>query len=796
MRFSFKVALLSSAAFVCSMHAYAQVGPINNPTINGTVSGSPTFSGAVTFAGPGNGLVVASGTNAFFNGQLTVGNAGTINLLNTSTALTSSGIIKVTGDGFQTTGYYYANSNYTYVNGISLTAGNANQPVVQMSPKLAGSINTGTGSPFYYTVNDSVASPGQQFGTIFRFEDNLQDGYDGIRQGMTIAIKKQVTSVSGGQLIVPFSVYAQADAGEGGTSSVPAGGVTGMNVDTRCNGAWFNNCTLFDGDIRALQPVTAKIHYYAHYGVNDAFHGTLIDGAINIDRAVSIVPGTGGAINGILFGGNTSGAVWPFDENNNNTSMIAGLVHTSGTVSGTYALSYNVGHGFYVPMVNFTTDAINTGGFVVDPVGQTRIGPLAITYNTTSATIGIGAYVQSTAATIVAGGTGYHVGDVVFAPNWGAYTVSALGGSASIATMTLLHPGWGATCLSGTQPLIGGTGISATATITCASAPNTINIGSTGQTVNIPGTLTMASRRDVQTFTASGTWSRPAFCATSSCKTTVRLFGPGSGGGGGAMEPAGTAASGGAAAGGGACFDKTWTTSFLSASVTVTIGTGGSGGIGATVNGNGGDGGAASGASTFGTYLTAWQGGLGAGGQNAGNSGGGASGGISGAGAVGVAGTGGAALPVTGTYPGGGGGQPTAPSVVAGNAGGSGASQTAQANGIVAPCVGGSGSGGSITASSTAVPGGNGGAAIGVAGPGGGGLGLVGSNAAGDGAMFPSVSGAGGGGGKQAGVGGAGGGAAAGAYGCGGAGGGSGTTGGGTGGVGCNGYAVVVTEAL
>ena len=93
---------------------------------------------------------------------------------------------------------------------------------------------------------------------------------------------------------------------------------------------------------------------------------------------------------------------------------------------------------------------------------------------------------------------------------------------------------------------------------------------------------------DIQTFTASGTWTKPAGITT----VKVIMYGAGGGGGGGARGASGANRTGGGGGGGGAYMEKVFPASIFTGNQTVTIGVGGAGGIAATSDStSGGDGG-------------------------------------------------------------------------------------------------------------------------------------------------------------------------------------------------------------
>lgn len=286
----------------------------------------------------------------------------------------------------------------------------------------------------------------------------------------------------------------------------------------------------------------------------------------------------------------------------------------------------------------------------------------------------------------------------------------------------------------------------------------------------VPLPATFAGSSDVQTFSASGTWTKPS---GSPKFTDIECWGGGAGGGSGAQVTLGTAVSGGAGGGGGQYGHAVVSTASMGASETVTLGSGGTAGS-ATSGNAGGNAGGNGGNTSFGLWVTAWGGFNGTAAAASANSTGGAGGTMGSGSGVGASGGAGG----TGNLGGGAGGGDTAGSA------GSAAGNSVQGS----P---GGGSGGGISAS-TAQIGGAGAIAVGTpAAPSGGALGTAGTAATSLTGAYFTCNGPSGGGANASGNGGAGG---AGCRGSGGAGGGAGAGHpSGAGGVGGTGYCKATT---
>lgn len=189
------------------------------------------------------------------------------------------------------------------------------------------------------------------------------------------------------------------------------------------------------------------------------------------------------------------------------------------------------------------------------------------------------------------------------------------------------------------------------------------------------GTIRTATRNtDIQSFTASGVWTKPAGAVA----VDVICIAGGGGGGSGRRGAAGTVRCGGGGGGGGAMSFGKFAAADLAATETVTVGAGGAGGAAVTSDDTNGNAGGVGNDSRFGTavLVRAQAPTGGAGGTNA---------------------TGAAGAPGTGTYTAGAGGAAS----VTGAAGAVGANSSGASSG--------GGAGGGITAADASSAGGNGG---------------------------------------------------------------------------------------
>lgn len=126
-----------------------------------------------------------------------------------------------------------------------------------------------------------------------------------------------------------------------------------------------------------------------------------------------------------------------------------------------------------------------------------------------------------------------------------------------------------------------------------------------------------ASTIDIQTFTSSGTWTKPV-----GVKYVLVACLGGGGGGGSGRKGASLSTRCGGGGGAGSCLTVGQFSATLLGNETVTVGAGGAGGAGQTTDSTNGNSGSSGGTSSFGSFLKGVGGNLGAGGTGVGGNGG------------------------------------------------------------------------------------------------------------------------------------------------------------------------------
>jgi hypothetical protein len=503
---------------------------------------------------------------------------------------------------------------------------------------------------------------------------------------------------------------------------------------------WDNRIVRYiDGEWRSYLPGAGSGEGWLTY-VQDEELLYVFDGSAWVAAAGGGGGGTPATTTDVLGGTDTSKAVTP--------DALAALWEKGSNVASAATISLGEGGYFHITGTTTITDI----DFATPKDGRTAIlifdGALTLTHNATTLILPGGANITTAA------------GDI-------AFVVQDSGDNVKVAAYLRAS----------------GKAIVAPAFSEVTSKPTTLS----GY-----GITDAAKVADIQEFTSSGTWTKPANAKW----VEVLVIGGGGGGGGGARTASGTASSGGGAGGGASGHFWSGLPSLLGATETVTVSAGGSSGPGATLDGNAGSDGGGGGNTTFGSIVTGYGGGGGAGGEPSANSGGGGGAGNAGAGGNATGSSAGGAGSNTGAAGGGGSAGVSNTNYVGGSGGGGTANGAAGQNSGRAAFfgAGGGGGGGGISAAPGAF---SGGSSLDVGGGNGTASGASGGTATnpgnpGNAGLRGFGSGGGGGGSNTAGIGGAGG--VGGNHGAGGGGGGSAVGGnGGAGGAGAPGYCIVVT---
>lgn len=320
------------------------------------------------------------------------------------------------------------------------------------------------------------------------------------------------------------------------------------------------------------------------------------------------------------------------------TSVTAGTGLSGGTITSTGTIALNTAYGdtinpYAAKTANYVLAAPNGSSGV--PTFRALVAADIPTLNQNTTGNAATATALQTARTI--NGVSFNgTSDITVADS----TKLPLAGGTMTGAITFAagqtFPGTGTVSsvqVSAGTGLSGGGTVTSSGTITLSNAGVTSLTAGTGISVSgSTGAVTIASTAsgpNIQTFTSSGTWTKPSGASL----VLIRIFGGGGGGGGGLSSYA-SPGTGGTGGGGGACVNILVRASTLGSSETITIGSGGSAGGPGSGGGNGGN-------TTFGSIFTAYGGG-GGGSAVTGSSGvsGGAGGGFGGAGSSATSGTG------------------------------------------------------------------------------------------------------------------------------------------------------------
>jgi hypothetical protein len=821
-----------------------------------TLSGDTTVSGAHTFTtGTGavalNGATTVASNKAFTaNGDVlfkdATGSASSFQVQNTNNrnvfTVDTSGNIATVGnntDGAGLTLNATGNANAAIRKSMVVTGTIAANDLVEIDTSNAGQVKqaAASSSKVFGVASSAVGSGSAQdivISGIYQINANNSGGTIAVGDTLISSstagqITKAGTTTSPGTVVglamstlSAGKVWVYLNLGLGGSDNLQSaytkstgGSTPEIALDSTRGGLDIQDASITVGNLFTVQKAAAAATYFGITNSTITMQDTSAANAVVIDL-------TGHNLKVYSSDGTTNYA------NISATNTDATFQSNTGTTkigNGSGAITVNAGASAAVTITGHATStwSLDSGNLTID-VTSASTPSLSLGTGSQAKNVTIGNGTGATATSVSCG-----TGTCGFGNNATDHSTT-LGSTTGTSAMTI-QSGTGGISLSGNTSVSAGKlltlGSQATVGGACTSGAMYYD-SSTNRFKGCESSawITLDNYADIQTYAASGSWTKLANVSA----VQVIMVGGGGGGGGGGARNGGQERNGGGGGGGGAYVSQVLAASDV-ASGNVTVGAAGGTGAGAASSATAGTSGGAGGTSCFSSasscggtvYVQAYGGGGGGGGNQAAAAGGAGAGG-GGTGAAGstpanttnTAGSGGgpaggAANASTSGGAGAGGGSATSGAGTAGNAGGAGeyggaggggaagGNATSGNGGSSVHGAGGGGAGGSTNSGNATGNAGVGGVSQSITSGGGGAIGSSGCTGGSNGSAAYTGSsikaGAGGGGGGANGGGGSAGcnGGNGGQPGGGGGGGGSGSTSGGTGGSGGTGEVWIIS---
>lgn len=219
--------------------------------------------------------------------------------------------------------------------------------------------------------------------------------------------------------------------------------------------------------------------------------------------------------NGVLFG--MDDGWWPFDTN---SAIVHAVPSVDFLTTGT-----PVGYGVDFIHATFSKYAFRTAGFSVDGSGVTQIGAGVLSPISTGLSIDAKGVI-ATAVSVAAGGSGYHIGDMLRFGNGGLASITTVSGTTVTSLTVITYPFQVNAAAEPSNPVATttwsrGTGSGLTVNITWDATRTTLSLNPTGGAVTAGGSVKATG--GIAAFGVSPPSSRPSITGSRGSATASVL---------------------------------------------------------------------------------------------------------------------------------------------------------------------------------------------------------------------------------------------------------------------------------